>query len=68
MYKLTAERPSTSKLVSSVYESDYESALRIFAGACERAKRFTDPVTISMYLADGTLHQTETVNGEAVHA
>lgn len=66
MYKLTAERPNVSKLVSSTFTDDYESALRIFDGACERAKAFNDPVIISMYLKDGSLHQSKTVNAEVV--
>lgn len=66
MYKLTAERPAVSKLVASTFTDDYESALRIFDGAVKRAKSFIDPVIISMYLADGTLHQTKTVNAEVV--
>lgn len=66
IYKLTAERPTVSKLVSSTFTDDYESALRIFDGAVERAKAFNDPVVISMYLPDGSLHQTQTVNAEVV--
>lgn len=68
MYKLTAERPTVSKLVSAVFTDDYESALRIFDGAVQRAKSFNDPIIISMYLKDGSLHQTTTVNAEVVSA
>lgn len=64
MYRISAERPAVSKLISSVYTDDYESALRIYEGANKRSKAFPDPVIISLYLEDGTLHKRNTVNAE----
>ena len=47
---------------------DYESALRIYDRAVQLAKMRGLCVKISMYLSDGTLHLSTTVNAEVVQA